>query len=384
MSGFTSRQLRALRRKLDRRHVQSREIDGRNLDYLEGWFAIAEANAIFGFDGWDREMAHFERLYEHSRNDRTACGYLARIRIRVRAGENNIIIREGTGWGSASASMPAEAHERALKAAETDATKRALATFGNRFGLSLYDKEQNGVSPKKPDSRPPSFSLYTPEGTVLAEDLSAEAFCSGLRQLIEKVSDVGEMTNLVRNNAELIRRLRTDAPSLKTNRGLHYADVIEGLIKSREPTLLAKIAAPQLDNLAHPSKIGDGTKIDKSLLLVGTDRRFRDPCHLEYVRSQVCLICGRTPAHAHHLKFAQAKGLAIKVSDEFTVPLCAVHHDELHRAGSEVEWWQRRNLDPMPVAAELWSKSRLNLRTRANRVAENSDLNPSLGGNNAS
>ena len=72
----------------------------------------------------------------------------------------------------------------ALKAAETDATKRALATFGNPFGLGLYDKEQNGVTAKKPAGAK-SFVLYDPTGAPFAQNLSAEGFCTGLRQLIE-------------------------------------------------------------------------------------------------------------------------------------------------------------------------------------------------------
>src|SRR5690242_9768786 len=160
MTGFSEAQVRELRRKLDRRDVHTREADNRSVDYIEGWFAISQANAIFGFDGWDREMTHFERVYERSRDNRTSCAYLARIRIRVRASET-VIVREGTGWGHAATRNPAEAHELALKAAETDATKRALATFGNRFGLGLYDKEQNGVSPKKPVCS--ALSLIAPD-----------------------------------------------------------------------------------------------------------------------------------------------------------------------------------------------------------------------------
>src|SRR5580658_8262523 len=120
MNDFSPEQIQILKGKLHRRHVQSREIDGRSIDYIEGWFAIAQANAIFGYAGWDRETTHFERLYERSRGDVTSCSYLARVRIRVRAGEN-IIVREGTGSGSSTANNAGEAHERALKAAETDA-----------------------------------------------------------------------------------------------------------------------------------------------------------------------------------------------------------------------------------------------------------------------
>ncbi|MGA7312013.1 MAG: Rad52/Rad22 family DNA repair protein, partial [Pseudolabrys sp.] len=53
--GFSAKQVQALRRKLDHRHVRTREANGRELSYIEGWYAISEANRIFGFDGWNRE-----------------------------------------------------------------------------------------------------------------------------------------------------------------------------------------------------------------------------------------------------------------------------------------------------------------------------------------
>ena len=55
MMGFSAKQVQALRRSLDRRHVRTREANGRELSYIEGWYAISEANRIFGFDGWSRE-----------------------------------------------------------------------------------------------------------------------------------------------------------------------------------------------------------------------------------------------------------------------------------------------------------------------------------------
>ena len=63
------------------------------------------------------------------------------------------------------------------------------------------------------------------------------------------------------------------------------------------------------------------------------------------------------PAHAHHIRFGQAKGIALKVSDEFTVPLCAVHHSENHATGDERRWWQQRKIDPLAIATELWGKT---------------------------
>src|SRR5471032_1166192 len=147
MSGFSPTQLRKLTGKLDSVHVQTRSVEGKSIDYIEGWFALSQANAIFGFANWDRETVHFERLFERTRGEMTTCAYSARVRIRVRAGDDTVS-REGTGCGTASARSAADAHERAIKAAETDGTKRALATFGNRFGLGLYDKEQAGVTPR--------------------------------------------------------------------------------------------------------------------------------------------------------------------------------------------------------------------------------------------
>ena len=78
--------------------------------------------------------------------------------------------------------------------------------------------------------------------------------------------------------------------------------------------------------------------IDKSVLAQPEPRRIRDRDHVRYVAKQPCLICGRRPSDAHHLRFAQHPALGRKVSDEFAVPLCRGHHRELHRCGDEAEW----------------------------------------------
>ncbi len=100
-----------------------------------------------------------------------------------------------------------------------------------------------------------------------------------------------------------------------------------------------------------PSRIAYGPRIDKAALTFKTARRLRDKSHLLNVGALPCLICGRQPSHAHHLRYAQPHGLSQKVSDEFVVPLCFLHHRELHDAGSERDWWHRQGLDPLPVAS---------------------------------
>jgi hypothetical protein len=92
--------------------------------------------------------------------------------------------------------------------------------------------------------------------------------------------------------------------------------------------------------------------------LVGKTIRLRDKEHRRFVSRQPCLVCGRTPADPHHLRFAQPRALGRRVSDEFTVPVCRLHHSELHRYGDEVSWWAGVNVDPVPIALELWRRTR--------------------------
>jgi hypothetical protein len=99
-------------------------------------------------------------------------------------------------------------------------------------------------------------------------------------------------------------------------------------------------------------------KIDKSKLTFGEPRRLRDKAHLKFVASQPCLICSRSPADAHHLRFTQPRAMGLKVSDEFTVPLCRIHHREVHGFGDEVAWWERRAIDPLATSKVLWISTR--------------------------
>jgi ERF superfamily len=99
------------------------------------------------------------------------------------------------------------------------------------------------------------------------------------------------------------------------------------------------------------------TGIDKSVLAFPEPRRLRDKDHLKFVSMQPCLICGRQPADAHHIRFAQHRALGRKVSDEFTVPLCRTHHREIHRYGDEAAWWSKHHLDPLIVASTLWRQT---------------------------
>ncbi len=160
---FSTEQIASLSAPLDRAKVRQREQGRAKVSYLEGWQVIAEANRIFGFDGWQRETIEVRCVNQAERpigargtgrEARPGWGvvYTARVRITVGEGPGAQVIREGSGAGHGIDTDLGQAHESALKEAETDATKRALMTFGNPFGLALYDKQQRQVTHSAGDS----------------------------------------------------------------------------------------------------------------------------------------------------------------------------------------------------------------------------------------
>lgn len=139
---FSEQQTKDLTAPLSKAHVKK---NPKGYDYVEGWHAIAEANRIFGFDAWDRQTLETRQLGDPEQvNGNWRVAYHCRVRITVRAGET-LITRDGSGYGSGIVKDIRDAHEGAIKEAETDAMKRALMTFGNPFGLALYDKAQANV-----------------------------------------------------------------------------------------------------------------------------------------------------------------------------------------------------------------------------------------------
>jgi hypothetical protein len=114
---------------------------------------------------------------------------------------------------------------------------------------------------------------------------------------------------------------------------------------------------------ASPDPAAKGLAIPKEV-------RKRSKAHLLFVRGQPCLVCKQSPSDPHHLKFAQRRALGRKVSDEFTVPLCRAHHQQLHRHGNEKAWWANLQITPLAVAKDLWDASLLNINEGKDRVAD--------------
>jgi hypothetical protein len=96
--------------------------------------------------------------------------------------------------------------------------------------------------------------------------------------------------------------------------------------------------------------------------------RMRDKAHLAFVAAQPCLVCRRAPCDAHHLKIAQPRSLGRKVSDEFTVPLCRDHHQQLHHHGNEAAWWANLRIMPLQSAKELWDTTRLQRSSQTSQL----------------
>jgi hypothetical protein len=313
---FSRRQVRALRKHLDPRHVRQRESKGRVLSYVESWHAISEANRIFGFDGWDRETIEVRNVLNRETRGNFLALYLGKVRVTVRT-MGSAIVREGHGSGEGRGTSAGEAHDLAIKAAETDATKRALATFGEPFGLGLY---LGSKDPQRLDSN--RSSTIVPSASPANEP--------------EEHSHRGEPSS--------------------------PPQASEGLT--------APVAGLESEALG----------IDKSVLTFGAAKRLRDKDHLRYVAAQPCLLCGRNPSDAHHLRFAQLQALGRKVSDEFTVPLCRTHHRQVHQSGNEANWWERHGIDALNIASALWENTRASRRnahsdpTRISSDAARSDL----------
>jgi hypothetical protein len=129
----------------------------------------------------------------------------------------------------------------------------------------------------------------------------------------------------------------------------------------------------------EPQNGPHSASIEKSVLSLSEPRRLRDRAHLKLVSKQPCLVCGRRPCDAHHLRFSQPRALSRKVSDEFTVPLCRGHHRELHRRGDEKRWWEEVGVNPTVAARTLWLRTHpLSVRELVDPTADIGEQHPNL------
>ena len=142
---FTKEQLETLNSELDSNRVRNRSKGNVTLSYLEGFDILETANSIFGFGNWSYKITTLEQVsQEYNQNENVILCYKAIVEVKVfNSTHDKYIQREDVGFGTGVAKTLSDAHEGAAKEAVTDALKRAMRSFGNQFGNSLYDKTKN-------------------------------------------------------------------------------------------------------------------------------------------------------------------------------------------------------------------------------------------------
>jgi hypothetical protein len=207
-----------------------------------------------------------------------------------------------------------------------------------RSGQASSTQQFSSGRRAKAVSNPPKPPLDAKASTALRDQLTAE---------IEGIKSDEEAANWAHRVLSAKNTLTTaDAERVERAFQARLASIMSGAADGLSP----ESRLPREDRLRAAA-------IDKSVLSLPAPRRIRDRDHVRLVAKQPCLICGRRPADAHHLRFAQSRTLGRKVSDEFTVPLCRGHHREIHRCGNEAAWWKKVGVDPTVPARALWLES---------------------------
>jgi hypothetical protein len=277
-------------------------------------------------------------------------------------------------WPVCPASDTAAPHR--MGAALTYARRYALFTLVGIAGEDDLDAPDLNCQPG-PEAgaraAPPDLAVSTPSGRppgrgdggggrgrpILSPEASAEARDRLLREII-KLPSSEVAVEWARNVLPIKNTLTSrDARLVETAFAFRMSALQEQTPKpeSARPGVAAKAGADSSHAVGSEPR-EPANRIDKSVLAFREARRLRDKEHLKYVASRSCLICGRRPSEPHHLRFAQRLAFGRKVSDEFTVPLCRLHHRELHRSGDEPRWWKTARIDPLPIARELWAATR--------------------------
>ena len=218
------------------------------------------------------------------------------------------------------------------------------------------EQERGGSNPfahAPASNRPlPSSERRARAGRVRAPTLLPEASERLCRQQISELEQL--------EDPEALASWAYRALSLKNQLSARDAQAVEAAFAARLAALgdSALLPAPEKRNAngkgRQPRHSEPGSE---EVTVIGKPVRERDRDHLRLVAAQPCLVCGRIPSDPHHIKFAEQRTMGRKVSDRFTVPICRLHHRELHRRGDERAWWDGQGIDPLAVAASLWGRT---------------------------
>ena len=212
----------------------------------------------------------------------------------------------------------------------------------------------SGADRKGKVIRPPRIVLATDQSEALRERLIAEL--SDLKSADEAAHWVHK--NLPAKNTLALADAETVEASFRERLAAIEAEQVsagsvQAIVNSGDEFTRERSAATDSRETPAPA----ATVVGRRRIAAKTIR-LRDKEHCRFVATQPCVVCGRTPAEGHHVRFAQPRALSRKVSDEYMVPVCRAHHRELHRFGDEASWWVGVNIDPLPIALQLWRRSR--------------------------
>jgi ERF superfamily len=237
-------------------------------------------------------------------------------------------------------------------------------------GVAVSSQPREAVGERRPATAPRrTEKVARPARTVLGQEQSA-ALREKLLADLSQLQSGDEAADWVHENLAAKNTLITAD-----------ADGVEAGFREKLATIELASAAPEEEPQPAPTErpaspvenafvaqnhavavappvISDNAHVRRRRVAAKTIR-LRDKDHCKFVASQPCIVCGRTPSEAHHIRFAQPRALGRKVSDEYTVPVCRVHHRDLHGYGDEASWWAGVGIDPLQIALELWRRSRL-------------------------
>lgn len=157
-------------------------------EYVEALHVIREANRIFGHDGWSYSTDRLELTNSEKQGETNRIGYLAIVTVDV-GGVKRSDVGHGQGFGKSLG----DAHDSAVKEAVTDALKRALRSFGNTFGLALYEKDKA--------AREVGYSASTNETDAAIEAINA---CAAIDELVEYWASLNNAMKHVAADATVI------------------------------------------------------------------------------------------------------------------------------------------------------------------------------------
>jgi hypothetical protein len=246
---------------------------------------------------------------------------------------------------------------------------RVNGARGSIVSRTLARRNTSRAPPKTPLEPETSAALCNQLLSDLNDLTSLEALTIWAHQIL------GAKNKLTAVDA---RRVEDTFKSRLAALGDGVADVVEPIVT------IAELARPALSvglRAAQQGKEVRSSGVDKGALALPEPRRIRDKEHVRFVTKQPCLICGRQPSDAHHLRFAQLQALGRKVSDEFTVPLCRGHHREVHHCGDETAWWRKVGIDPSVTARALWLQTRP-LPTTSDKIGIDNTISSAAVGTN--